>query len=236
MMHPQCSRYIPCAVRPVGNNGGPRSAGTRSVPATLRNGFTLVEVVLASGLTVFLAVVLSTTWACLSRPTSELIAWSQLFQEMDLATAALARDLGGALPEFRDASGGLGGKKQGRLLACMCTTDSAGDHLWLCYDGGTNPDGVATWDLSTGDTTIEYYVDPATDPGSGSFQRLIRVNHTGSTTATFTVARYVASMNVIDGGGDSLCIVLNFQFINYVPTGSAQPLSRQCTLIVKKNP
>ena len=44
----------------------------------------------------FLSVLLSTTWVLLNHPTADLIVWGQLFQEMDLATASIARDLGGA--------------------------------------------------------------------------------------------------------------------------------------------
>ena len=95
---------------------------------------------------------------------------------------------------------------------------------------------MATWDLPTEDTMVEYYVDPAADPASDQFQRLLRVKHTAGATATFIVARYVESMRITDEGSDGLRIVLNFKFINYVPKGSAQPLSRQCTLIVKKSP
>jgi len=84
-----------------------------------RNGFTLVEVTVASGLTVLLAVVLASTWAALNRPTSDLIAWTRLFQEMDIAVASIARDLGGSLPEYQDiASGTLGGKADGHLVKC----------------------------------------------------------------------------------------------------------------------
>jgi prepilin-type N-terminal cleavage/methylation domain-containing protein len=205
-------------------------------PDTSPRGFTLVEVMVASGLTVFLAVVLSSAWMCLSRPTAQLLAWTQLFQEMDLATTALARDSGGSLPDYREAGGGLGGKKQGRLLECKRTSESGSDHLWLCYDGGANPDGVATWDPPTADTVVEYYVDPTTDPASDHFQRLLRATHTGGTTAVFTVARYVSAMTVSDEGSDALRIELQFTFPNYVPKDSAQPLGRQCTLIVKKRP
>ncbi|MEN6458373.1 MAG: hypothetical protein ABFC63_05535 [Thermoguttaceae bacterium] len=196
----------------------------------MRRGFTLIEVMLASGLTVFLAIVLSTAWVALSRPTAELIAWSQLFQEVDMAVASLARDLGGSLPD-----NGLGGKTQGRLLACKRVSDS-GDHLWLCYDGGTSPDGVAVWSSPTDDTTVEYYVDPTTDSTSNRYQRLLRVKHVGGVATTFTVARYVTSMNITESSSSTLRIELNFQFNGFIPKGSGTPLSRQCILIVKKTP
>ncbi|MEN6451980.1 MAG: hypothetical protein ABFC96_15940 [Thermoguttaceae bacterium] len=210
----------------------PRSAGCGRWRRA-RRGFTLLEVSTASGLTIFLAMVLSSAWAALSRPTSELIAWSQLFQEMDLAVASLSRDFGGSLPDFRDVGGGLGTKRQGRLLECKRTEDG---HLWLCYDGGASPDGLATWDEPSDDTRVEYYVDPTTDRASNHFQRLIRVKHEAGAATSFTVARYVQSMIVTEEGADSLRIVLNFQFVNYTPKGSSQPLGRQCILIVKKNP
>ena len=78
-----------------------------------RRGISLMEVTVTSGLTVFLAVLLSSTWALLNRPTAGLIAWGQIFQEMDLATASIARDVGGGLSDYANAGSPLGNKQQG---------------------------------------------------------------------------------------------------------------------------
>lgn len=123
-----------------------------------RVGFTLVEVTIACSLTVFLAIMLSTTWALLMRPTADLIAWGQLFQEMDIAANTLARDLGGSQLDY-DETGYLGEKNQGVLLAWKPNVTN-GDHLMLCFDGGTSPDGnIDDWDSPANDTVIDYYVD-----------------------------------------------------------------------------
>ena len=106
-----------------------------------RSGFSLVEVSVACVLTAFLAVMLSTTWRLLMPSTTDLIVWGQLFQEMQIAVAAIGRDAGGALPE--DCSRPVASaKQQGLLLACRKTT-TARDHLQLCFDG-VYPYGAAS--------------------------------------------------------------------------------------------
>ena len=77
-----------------------------------RKGFTLLEVTIVSGLMVFLAVLLSSAWTGVGRSTTDLIARSQLLQEMNLAVAAISRDLGGSLPNPESR---LGGKQQGKV-------------------------------------------------------------------------------------------------------------------------
>ena len=192
-----------------------------------RSGFTLVEVTIACALTAFLAVLLSTTWALLMRPTADLIAWGQLFQEMDIAVASLARDLGGSQLDFRDISNNWPGeKRQGRLLACSGTfSDANGNHLRLCFDGGEppdNPNNTADWE--TPDTVIDYYVD------AGS-KKLIRLNQ--NTGTLFTVAKNVDSMTITPSGATDLQIVLEFKGD---VTATHKTLSRKCTLIVKTIP
>ncbi len=192
-----------------------------------RRGVSLVEVTLVSGLTVFLAVLLSSTWALLNRPTSELIAWGQIFQEMDLATASIARDVGGGLSDYCNASVPLGNKQQGALVGCRRTNDLNGDHLQLCFDG-QNPTGQAQWNPPA-QTIIDYYVT------SGS-NTLTRWNQTPTTAAPlgtfFTVAKNVARMQVVDNG-TTLTIILTF---TYVPVHGSRALTRSCNLTVQKNP
>jgi hypothetical protein len=136
-----------------------------------RNAFTLMEVTVASVLTVSLAVMLGTTWRQLSGPMLELIAWGQLFQEIDLAVAALGRDLGGSQPDYKDPNTSymdpgatappLGGKQQGRLLGVR-QSPSDPNVLQLWFDGGGNPSiPPPTWptfDSSnhSGDALVEY--------------------------------------------------------------------------------
>jgi hypothetical protein len=200
-----------------------------------RSGFTLLEVTLVSGLTVFLAVMLSSTWVLFSRPTAELIAFGHLFQEMDVAVASLTRDLGGSLPNYRNASGQPGGRSQGCLLECRRVNDTNGDHLQLCFDGGDNPNGQVDWGLPTNDTLVDYYVD-------GGSHTLIRSEQAPGTTFTtstsFKVARNVDSLQITDGG-NTLQITLTFKYPKVsivVPEHGTETLTRTCTLITKKSP
>jgi type II secretory pathway component PulJ len=104
-----------------------------------RSGFSLLEVTLVSGLMALLAVVLSSAWVGVGRPAADVIARSRLFQEMDMAVAALSRDTSGGLA---NPEGRLGGKTQGCWVGWM---QPANGQLWLCFDGGTDPNGEADW-------------------------------------------------------------------------------------------
>jgi prepilin-type N-terminal cleavage/methylation domain-containing protein len=99
-----------------------------------RKGFTLIEVIIVSGLMGFLAMLLAATWAGIGSPTATLIRRAQCIQEIDIATTSLARDLGGNLP------GNLGGKKQARFSG---------------WDAG---DGTRLTVSYNGVDTIRYYV------------------------------------------------------------------------------
>ncbi len=191
-------------------------------------GFTLVEMTIASMLTVLLAMMLSTSWVLMNRPTSSLIAWGQLFQEMDVAVTTLTRDLGGGLADYTNADGIPGKKRQGQLIACRSTNDLAGDHLQLCFDGDA-PDNAADWTMASGDIVIDYYVDD--DTGT-----LIRKNL--NTNEVFYVAGNVEEITVDDDPNDAnnLRIDLTFQYPNYTPKAQTTPLTRSCILITKKNP
>ena len=193
-----------------------------------RNGFTLVEMTIASSLTVLLALMLSTSWVLLNRPTSSLVAWGQLFQEMDIAVTSLARDLGGGQHDYGNAEGRPGNKRQGLLIECRRTNDLDGDHLQICFDGD-DPDGTATWDMTTGDTVIDYYIDADTNT-------LVRSNL--KTGTLFRVASNVGDMTVVDdpNDGNNLRLELTFQFPNYIPKDETEPLTRTCILITKKYP
>jgi type II secretory pathway component PulJ len=189
-------------------------------PNHRRTGFTLVEVTIACALTVFLAIMLSTTWAMLMRPTADLIAWGQLFQEMDISVATLSRDLGGSQLDC-DETGYLGEKNQGLLLAWKSPV-TKDDHLLLCFDGGSPTDGVATWESPTDDTIIDYYVDE-------NANALMRKSSKSPSTP-YTVANNVKSISVTTTA-TALEIVLTFQ-CKVNATGDT--LERTCTLKANK--
>ena len=195
-------------------------------PHQPRTAFTLTELTVASTLTVMLAITLSSTWMLMGRPTSSLIAWGQLFQEMDIAVASLCRDLGGSLPDYRDATGTPGGDCHGQLVGCKGDSSAYGYPLQLCFDGGDSPDGQPDWGVE--DTQVKYCVTDS---------ELIREKIVpGSPTTRFVVAGNVDSLTVADEGSDSLRITLRFAFAGYHPSGSTEPLSRTCILVVKKLP
>ena len=198
------------------------------LPIQRRSGFTLIEMTIATSLTVILAMMLSTSWVMLNRPTSSLIAWGQLFQEMDIAVTSLARDLGGSQFDYENADGRPGDMRQGLLIECRRTNDLDGDHFQICFDGD-DPDGTATWDMTTGDTVIDYYMNEDTST-------LVRSNL--KTGTLFHVASNVEDMTVVDdpNDGNNLRMELTFQFPNYVPKDETEPLTRTCILITKKNP
>ena len=198
-----------------------------------RNGYTLVELTIAGALTVFLAVVISSTWRAFSRPASSLIAWSQLFQEMDLAVATLARDLGGSLPEYTgaDPATPLGGKADGRLIMCQAVHGTE-DHLQLWYSSGTvTHDG---WLLPAADgTMVAYCVD-------GDHHTLVRSVYTPPTATvasrSYTVAGNVYSMTLDDADANTITMTLTFKYPRYTEKNETQPLSRTCRLVIQKRP
>jgi hypothetical protein len=142
----------------------------------------LVEAVVAGGLFALLAVLLAKTWYGLMRPAAELAARARLAQEAGLATASLGRDLGGSLA---NPVGRTGPKTLypyvGRLLP-------GNSQLWLCFDGGPSPNGVADW--GPPDAVIIYAVQG---------DQLVRTDQNAGT--TFTVARLVSGFAVQDLGG-----------------------------------
>jgi prepilin-type N-terminal cleavage/methylation domain-containing protein len=208
-----------------------------------RNGFTLIELTIASLLTALLALMLSTSWVMLNRPTSSLIAWGQLFQEMDIAVTALTRDLGGGLSDYCNKDNPLqekwlGTKAQGLLVACE--TNSDGDRLRLKFDGDGSSD---PW-------TITYYVDVDDsdyvdiDDSDNNRNTLVRqLDYTdrdppnSMRTSIFRVANDIKKMTVVDetpsDPNGNLRITLTFQFHRKYETMS---LIRECILITKKKP
>jgi type II secretory pathway pseudopilin PulG len=171
-----------------------------------RRGFTLVEITLVTGLTVFLAVLLSSVWKSINGFTTDAVGRGQLMQEMDLAVASLSRDLGGSVPILGSTSFGIGRPDEGRWVGWQHPTDV---ELWLCYDGGTCPDGAADWSGTT-DTVIRYYLAPDADTNVTT-KVLVRENRSVLPYARFSVARNINSMTVNDDGG-FVRIVLQFRY------------------------
>jgi prepilin-type N-terminal cleavage/methylation domain-containing protein len=158
-----------------------------------QTGFTLLEVLMVSILSSILMLVLSATWAGLGRPTKDLIQRSLVIHEMRLAAAALTLDLGGSLP---GPQGVLGSQAQNRFVGWMQPADS---QLWLCFDGGSQPNGVADW--APPDTVIIYQIEG---------DRLVRWDMSAGT--SFTVARYLQSFQVTARDSATIEIDLAFQF------------------------
>lgn len=176
------------------------------MPMRQRHGFTLLEVVIASGLTVFLAVMLSSVWAGVGRPAASLVNRGQLVQEIEFAVATLSRDLGGSVanPAVR-----LGDKKLGEWVGW---SQPDNNQLRLCFDGGPTPNHEADW--AAPDTVIVYRLDS---------DSLVRWDCNANT--VFTVAQNVDSLQVTAEGTDSVRIVLSFTY---------HDLTRTCTIIAKQ--
>lgn len=166
--------------------------------------FTLVEVLVASGMMAVLAFLLAASWVGLGRPTASVIAHGRLVQEIGLAAAALARDLGGSLA---NPKGRLGGKQQAAFVGWM---PRAGGQLWLCFDGGSEPDGTADW--TPPDTVVVYLVED---------HMLVRWDQ--STGTTFPVAQCVDTMT-LGLSEDELRIELTFKH---------RDLKRSCVFLAR---
>jgi type II secretory pathway component PulJ len=157
-----------------------------------RRGITLLEVLLAVALLSFLSVLLSEAWSGFGRPIADLLAWSRVNHEANLAADCLARDLGGSLSE---GEGRVGSKADARLVGRMQPT---GTQLWLCFDGGPEPNGIADW--GSPDTVIMYDVQDST---------LLRQNQ--NTGESFVAARHLDRMELEDSA-DRLQIKLTLQY------------------------
>jgi type II secretory pathway component PulJ len=158
-----------------------------------RPGFTLVEAMVANAMMALLATLLAATWAGLGRPTADLIERSQVLHEAHMAVAALGADLGGSLS---GPQASLGPREQSRFLGWM---HPAGSQLWLCFDGGPEPSGVADW--APPDTVIVYQLES---------DQLVRWDRTAG--ASFTVARHVEDLQVTPRDARTVEIRLTFSF------------------------
>jgi prepilin-type N-terminal cleavage/methylation domain-containing protein len=139
-------------------------------------GFTLIEVMLVSGLMSLLVLLLSGAWSGFGRPSADAIARCRVVQEANLAAEALARDLGGSL-----ADQSTGTKEAGRLVGRLAVD---GSELWLCFDGEP-VDGLPDW--AAPDTVIVYDVQA---------DQLVRSDQQAAT--SYVVAGHVDQMQVTE--------------------------------------
>lgn len=162
-----------------------------------RFGFTLLEAVLTSALMSLLVLLLSEAWSGLGRASLDTLARCRLTQEASLAAAALAQDCAGSLPAT------TGPMEQGQWVGRMLVSNA---ELWLCFDGGTDPDGTADW--ASPDTVIVYVVQS---------NKLVRNDQASGT--TFTVARNVDSMTLTELG-DAVAVDLTMSYRDVTRTYS----------------
>lgn len=167
--------------------------------AHARSGFSLVEVSVTSALMAMLAMLLADGWAAIGRPLIDTAAQCRIAHEAQMALACLARDLGG---NDADEAGHIGAKSASRFVG---RTQPGGSQLWLCFDGGTPPNGSAEWGAP--DTVITYEVVNAS---------LVRWNQTAD--STFVVAGHVTDFVLTDLGGGHLRIELTFTCRNITRT------------------
>jgi prepilin-type N-terminal cleavage/methylation domain-containing protein len=163
-----------------------------------RHAFTLVEVMVVSVLLAALGLLLSEAWVGMGRPLLDAATHARLAEEASLAVAALTRDLGGYSGEN---AGRLGTQAQLKFVGRL---QPGGTQLWLCFDGGATPNGIADWGAP--DTVIVYQV-----VGNS----LIRTDQTSG--LSYTVARNVGSLAVSDLG-NAVQIVLTFLYRSTVHT------------------
>jgi prepilin-type N-terminal cleavage/methylation domain-containing protein len=159
---------------------------------TTRRGFTLIEIAVSSVLLAMLVVVMGRLWYGMLRPTAYIAARARIDEEAALAAASLSRDLGGY---YSDLNGRTGIQPLYKFVGRQEVNNT---QLWLCFDGGDPPNGVADW--ASPDVVIDYELDGAS---------LVRRNQ--FTDTTFVVAKYVQSFEVVDLG-DRVQIQLTFSY------------------------
>ncbi len=155
-----------------------------------RAAFTLVEVLMVMALLSLLSVLIAAAWSAFVRPAASVIARSRIAQEARLAQVALAQDLEGSLPAS------TGSRSNYRFVG---RTQPGGNQLWLCFDGGTSPNGVADW--AAPDIVIVYQLQG---------DRLVRWDQSAGT--TYTVAQKLSGFQVTDLGGGRVQIQLSFSY------------------------
>lgn len=98
-----------------------------------RRGFTVLELMIAGGLTAMLGILLLTACAAYGRAAAEVIARCRIAEEADLAIHALSADLGANLP-----SSVAGAKDRGLPTAISVASD--GSRLAITFEDAVAPE------------------------------------------------------------------------------------------------
>lgn len=160
-----------------------------------RRGFTMLEITAASIVMTMLVLLLGVVWSGMIRPTADIVVCSRLDQEAGLAEAALAADLGGSLS---NPEGRIGTQPQYKFVGRL---EPGNDQLWLCFDGGSPPNGVADW--GPPDTVIIYQAQG---------NQLVRIDQTAGTSVP--VSSDVVSFQAQDLGNGSVQLQLVLSYRN----------------------
>jgi prepilin-type N-terminal cleavage/methylation domain-containing protein len=166
--------------------------------STTRPGFTLIEIAVSSVLLAMLVVVMGRIWYGMLRPTTYIAARARIDEEAALTAASLSRDLGGF---YADTDGRTGIQALYKFVGRQQVNNT---QLWLCFDGGSPPNGVADW--AGPDVVIDYELDG---------NSLVRRNQ--FTNTTFGVAKYVQNFQVVDLG-DRVQIQVTFSYRGLIQT------------------
>jgi prepilin-type N-terminal cleavage/methylation domain-containing protein len=202
-----------------------------------RQGFTLIEVMVVSGLMAMLVMLISAVWGLFWPLAQEVIVRGQLIQEVEIAVAAMSRDLGGnqtnSSPEYT--------VQTGQFLAWKA--DASNTQLWLYFDSPTNPDYTIAddWESPGDHMVVIYYLDtenPEYDMDNNPVYPLIRKTiHNGAITKVI-VARNLQSLAVTRTASNIMTIDLAFRsrYKFQSKSGAAKTrsfLTRTCTLKAK---
>ncbi len=126
-----------------------------------QTGFTLIEVLVVTGMMAFLSMLIAGIWAGLVRSSTDTIAQGRLVSAAQFALESFRRDLAGSLPEDPN-----GTRLQGMMVGSLVTSDA---RLLLCFDGEPMNE-IADWIAP--DTVIVYDVQGGqlirTDQQSGN--------------------------------------------------------------------
>jgi prepilin-type N-terminal cleavage/methylation domain-containing protein len=197
-------------------------------------GFTIIEMSVATGLMALLALVLSFGWQSLGRATVDLIARTQIAQEMDFTVAALSHDLGGCV---------VNAEGQTATTSFPITSDNAVTVFQAPPSSGTvsASDGTQIpikWTLDNGDR-VEYDIETSPETSTTEWKHnLVRnyYNKKDDKTTKFTVAKNVDSVETCWDSNKNLVIKVVFSCNYHVLTGGKQDrtqsiIKRSCKLV-----
>jgi prepilin-type N-terminal cleavage/methylation domain-containing protein len=194
--------------------------------AKSRKGFTIIEMSVATGLMALLALVLSFGWQSLGRATVDLIARTQIAQEMDFAAAMLSRDLGGCVVNAEGQT-------------ATTSFPIAQDRPLFNYPTSSGTATSIKWELDNGDT-IEYDVEVSPETSTTEWKHnLVRkyYNKKDDKTTKFTVAKNVDSVETSWDSNKNLVIKVvfscNYHFLdkNGKQDRTQSIIKRSCRLV-----